>query len=103
MKAIRGAFAWLLPALFSFSLIAPALFADSAPSVPACCRRDGKHHCAMTSEPGEASPSTAPAISALQRRCPDFPKGGAVAPSAKTVLQKSPAVIGAPPLTHVAL
>ncbi len=96
MKAIRCAFAWLLPAIFSFSLIAPALLADSAPNVPACCRRDGKHHCAMMDSPGEPSSSTGPALNAVQQKCPLFPKGGAVPAASKIVFRKSPAVTAAP-------
>ena len=36
----------LLLALFSFSLISPAVLASDADSkLPACCKRNGKHHC----------------------------------------------------------
>jgi hypothetical protein len=41
----------LLSAFFSFSLISPAVFAaDPDASLPACCRRDGKHHCAVPAD-----------------------------------------------------
>jgi len=43
---MRRAPAILLIALFSFSLISPALFAsDPDAKLPACCRIAGKHHC----------------------------------------------------------
>ena len=71
---MRRVFASLLVALFSFALIAPAVFASDPDSkLPACCRRDGKHHC------GLASHTESPAGPAAQTaRCNLFPSGGAV-------------------------
>lgn len=46
---MRRALAALLMLVFSFPLIAPA-FVSASPdesSLPACCRRNGQHHCAM--------------------------------------------------------
>lgn len=43
----------LLVLVFSLPLIAPALASVPDQSrLPACCRRDGKHHCAMQMEVG---------------------------------------------------
>jgi hypothetical protein len=43
---VRRILASLLVVLVGFSLIPAAAFASNAESkVPACCRRDGKHHC----------------------------------------------------------
>jgi hypothetical protein len=70
MSAMRRALAILLLALFSFPLITPALFAsDEDSNLPACCRRGGKHHCAMMAMQSE-SPS-GPAAQAA--RCSSFP------------------------------
>jgi DNA-binding XRE family transcriptional regulator len=55
--------------IFSGDSALPALLADSESSLPACCRRDGKHHCAMT-EKEAAGPSWRTAT----RKCPLFPK-----------------------------
>jgi len=44
---LRRTVAILLAGLFSFSLIAPLFSAGSDANLPACCRRNGKHHCAM--------------------------------------------------------
>ena len=53
---MRRVFASLLVALFSFSLIAPAVFAsDSDSKLPACCRRDGKHHCSLMAKAASQS------------------------------------------------
>jgi hypothetical protein len=42
-----------LLAIFGFSPLAPALFADDSSNLPACCRRLGVHHC--TQLPGGVS------------------------------------------------
>lgn len=63
----------LLLFLFSFSLFGPALFVDGESNLPACCRRDGKHHCGMMSPEmtGMAdSPLSGPAVDAPRARCP---------------------------------
>jgi len=72
---MRRGFAMLLVVLFSFSLIAPAVFAaDAGSRLPACCRRGGTHGCAMTSSQSD-SPS-GPAAQAA--RCRFFPPTKAV-------------------------
>jgi hypothetical protein len=60
----------LLLSLFGVSLITPALAADFDEKLPACCRREGLHHCAMTGTP-------APAGASIQAVCPAYPKSGA--------------------------
>jgi hypothetical protein len=69
---LRRISAILVLALFSFSLIGPALLsADSDSNLPACCRREGKHHCAAMSGSGQTS-STGPSFKSGDR-CPVFP------------------------------
>jgi hypothetical protein len=60
----------LLIAIFGFSVIGPVLVVDVSGNLPACCRRDGKHHCASieTSDAG---------LRAAGPRCAEFPKSGA--------------------------
>jgi hypothetical protein len=72
---MRRALVTLLLALFGFSLISPAVLAsDPESNLPACCRRDGKHHCAMM-----AMQSGSPSGSTLQTaRCSSFPSAGAI-------------------------
>jgi len=83
---MRRTLALLLIALFSTSLFTPLFAADQRPELPACCRRDGQHHCSMPSP--AASQSTRPAV---QVRCPLYrgacsfftgPQTAAVAPPA---------------------
>jgi len=67
---MRRAFAILLVTVFSLPLIAPAL--ASAPDdsqLPACCRRDGKHHCTMNIEVGNLPPSSL----VISAKCPYSP------------------------------
>jgi hypothetical protein len=79
--AMRGIFATLLVALFSFSLISPVVFASDAESkLPACCRRGGKHHCEMMASQSESS--SGPAVQA--GRCGFFPAAPAI-PASRTV------------------
>ena len=88
---MRRTFALLLLAAFSFPLIAPALLAGSTPELPSCCRRDGKHHCAMAAMYGLAGIPAGPGFKAIQSKCPLFPTT-AVAPvfSKITVVHAAP-------------
>lgn len=67
---MRRALASILIAVFSFPLFAAVTLAGGAREIPACCRRNGKHHCAMT----ESQPSGAPTFAATQLKCPLYPK-----------------------------
>ena len=98
---MRRALAFLLAALFSFELIAPALLASAASDVPACCRRNGKHHCAMADGSGEAP--AGPSVKALESKCPFFPKTAAVSGYSKTVALSVAPLAGAPSLTGSAI
>jgi len=70
---MRRALAALLVTVFSFPLIAPAFASGADESqLPACCRRDGKHHCAMQLEVGNI-PAQSRVIS---EKCPYSPFAG---------------------------
>lgn len=73
---MRRLVANLLVALLGFALISPAVFAQDADgSLPACCRRAGKHHCGMMMS--ESGSSLTPAL--RTGRCPLFPNSAAAA------------------------
>jgi len=95
---MRRAFAMLLVGMFSFSLISPAVFAEHADAkLPACCRRDGKHHCAMPA--GAASPSG----QTLQAdKCRFYPCATTIPPGQTVSLPPVAQVIVAGLLTHPA-
>ncbi|MGA2118622.1 MAG: hypothetical protein ABSH56_28180 [Bryobacteraceae bacterium] len=86
---MRRTLASILVALFSFPLIAP-LLADTDSTLPACCRRNGKHHCSMMSM---GSPSPGLAVRTIQPKCPCYPAANTVpAKPNVALLSISPAV-----------
>ena len=88
---MRAAVTSLLLALFSSSLIAP-LLADPAGDIPACCRRDGQHHCGM-SEGTIGQGSSQKTLQARHPKCPMYPQAGvAPADSKPIVLTFGPSV-----------
>ena len=66
---MRRSLASLLLTLFSSSLITPFLSAHASPELPACCRRDGKHRCAIMDAAMQSSSGPS-----LVSRCPLFPQ-----------------------------
>jgi hypothetical protein len=76
IKLLRRLFSILLLAAFSLPLVSPlfALGIDAETGLPACCRRNGKHHC-MQSMAERANPSQSDTqIGALARKCPYCPQ-----------------------------
>ncbi len=61
--------------LFALPAIAPlfALGSNSDANLPACCRRNGKHHCSMSMEMARALSSTTQAA-AQPMKCPLYPR-----------------------------
>jgi hypothetical protein len=93
---MRRVSAILLLTLLSFSLIGPAVFAsDPESNLPACCRRLGKHHCAMDAQ---GASSSEPSLQS--GACPSFPGMRAVSASANTVLPPTSAAAMTPILSH---
>jgi len=89
---MRRIVATLMLLVFGSFLSAPLLAASSDPqsNLPACCRRDGKHHCMMTMT---QSPTGGTQVYAGSH-CPYFPQSGvavdvqqpATAPSATSAI-----------------
>lgn len=89
-EAMHRLSAVLLIALSGYSLAGPAvLAADDESSLPACCRRAGKHHCAMT---GGASESSAGPV-LRSARCPLFPSAKVPANRIVTFAGSRPAML----------
>lgn len=59
-----------------WAMIVPLLAHDADSDLPPCCRRDGKHHCAMMDAYLRMKASGAPTFSAPPMRCPMYPQPG---------------------------
>jgi hypothetical protein len=57
--------------VFTCDAVFPALSENAAATLPACCRRDGNHHCMTVKSDADASGLL---WKAVQQRCPYFPK-----------------------------
>jgi hypothetical protein len=79
---MRRLLASALLLLFGFLLSSPVILAldkDADPSLPACCRRAGRHGCTM-----QGQSSSGPAVKAP--RCGSFPGAQTIPSSSKTAL-----------------
>jgi hypothetical protein len=83
MRMLRRTFASLLLCLLTIPAIVQTVTATAGADLPECCRRDGKHHCAMDSTSAQAD---GPSLSAFQQKCPLFPRASTAASSAPSVL-----------------
>jgi len=106
---MRRALALFLLAVLSFPLIAAGLYPSADAQLPACCRRDGRHHCAMSDESERmAQPSSGPAVRANQPKCPYYPAATSITGDPNVaILRDSPAILyslvhQAPALVHAA-
>lgn len=97
----------LLLVAFSLSLLAPLLAAGTPKELPACCRRDGNHHCARN----RAHTHNSGVSISSHAACPLFPPGlsaavsvpAADAPPVFSGIHQSMAAAPAPPGQSVSL
>ena len=63
---------WLRTLIMVLALpgLLPLWSADWEPSLPACCRRDGGHHCAMLADMAPSSAAQDATFRAARGRCP---------------------------------
>ncbi|HXE63272.1 MAG TPA: hypothetical protein VN519_07000 [Bryobacteraceae bacterium] len=92
---MRRLLASLLLALISLSLVSPVLASATKSEVPACCLRNGKHHCEMGAE---ISTHGKPG---LRAQCPFQTQGALLAANYQKLLaaSRSGFRIGALPVT----
>jgi hypothetical protein len=88
------AITFVLLALFSFPLIAPVL-ANDATGLPACCRRDGKHHCGMSEASAQKELPDGRTLKAAQSKCPLYPNTGGPAGNSQSAFVSDSTAIGA--------
>ena len=86
---MRRALATFLLAVMSFPLVGAPLFVQALPGVPACCLRNGRHHCEAA---GMGSASRGPAV--VSARCPLWPGPAIASRQPKTPLPAAPLQIG---------
>ena len=78
---MRRAIAISLLMLFSWTLLAPLLAPGADANLPACCRRNGKHHCnCMMRGMGQLA-GNRKGLTAVSEKCPCCPASACVAPS----------------------
>jgi hypothetical protein len=72
---VRRVLTFTLLLLFSLPLISPllALTANSDANLPACCRRNGAHHCTRATHPTDPSTDAGINLSAIPQHCPAYP------------------------------
>ena len=78
---MRRSFSILLIAIFSLGPLAARSSASEDASLPACCRRNGEHHCAQAMQMAAATILAAPGgrpIWSKPRHCPYFPQNTTV-------------------------
>lgn len=76
---LRQLWAVVLLVAFSFGLIGPLLSAEQREAkLPPCCRRDGKHRCAMMDAAAGAVDDGAAGIRSGEAKCPLYPAGKSV-------------------------
>jgi len=68
---VRRTIAISLLLLFGWSLAAPLYASDPEANLPPCCRRHGKHHCAMMDLALRIG--SGPAVTTVSERCPCRP------------------------------
>jgi len=69
---VRRLLASLVLAVISFTLAPLSLFASADDDLPACCRKDGKHKCAMSDMAMADDDAGGPTLRSASR-CPMFP------------------------------
>ena len=70
---MRRSLSTLLLLVLSWSMVAPLFAAaqGTGSNLPACCRRNGAHHCSMGAVQGD--PTQARHIGAVSAKCPFYP------------------------------
>jgi len=78
---VRKLLSILLLAAFGLPFVSPlfALGANGDTSLPACCRRNGKHHCTASTGERSTLASPDPQFRAPAEKCPYYPQALAAA------------------------
>ena len=96
---VRRGFSILLVLIFSLGPLTAFSSASEDVSLPACCRRNGKHHCAMAMQGMAATlaPADATPIAKAPSRCPYYPQHATVRNTPVHALRVSSPGVPVPP------
>lgn len=97
---MRRASAISLLAAIGYALIVPLAFSDPEANLPACCRRTGAHHCAMSNVTKTIDGVSTPALQAVLQKCPAFPVSTAVRPGGAAAFPERSQAIFAGLVSH---
>jgi hypothetical protein len=100
---LRRASAISLLLTICFSLIVPAVFAESQPNLPTCCRKTGVHHCSMASMAKDEAPVGESSVRAIRRSCSAYPVATAVPATAHVAFLKDSSAIFAAPVSRLSI
>jgi len=77
----------LLISLFGFQLCGQAFISDAAGTLPSCCRREGRHHCAMRD--GTHAGDSGSKSRFVRSRCAQYRETGVFTPQSVTAVVAS--------------
>lgn len=97
---MRRALASLLLAAFGFPPLAPVLSRNGESNLPECCRRGGKHHCAMMTDD---TPVNGVSFKSIPQRCPLYPSAAATPAGQHLAVGTRPPVVPGAGITHHAI
>lgn len=85
---MRRAIAHSMLMLLIWMMIAPLLAPDAEANLPACCRRNGKHHCMMRGM--QQSGSKALGFTSVHEKCPCLPESTGAVHAPKFIPEAGP-------------
>jgi hypothetical protein len=86
----------LLALLFGFPLITQFLAVSARTDLPACCRRDGKHHCALSEMASAPESAGGVGLTAVRPKCPLYPQAILLPAVSKNVAVSNRPLVDAP-------
>ena len=97
VRTLRKILSILLLAVFALPLLSPLLAhgADRDAGLPACCRKNGKHHCMMSMGERNQFAQHGPAFGVLPEKCPYCPATIIAAPSHDLAVPTAEAIFAA--------
>lgn len=95
-SAMHRLLASLLAVLFGFPLITPFLAVSTRADLPACCRREGKHHCALAEMAAGPESHGGVSLTAVRPKCPLYPQAVLLSAVSKDLAVSSLPLMAAP-------